>query len=299
MARRIPYLFCRYELLVDEERLNVRGQLEALTELQGMYFAHGPKAEREERLDSVLMRPRQFKIEGARVLSWSVGQRLDLRVAAEYDNVSDKLTFRTHNDMSVRYADFVAVPDLGALAVDDRAGPVYLGGKAAIRRFQSIFRNVEGGEACVYHSTSKEDVDHALEVWNLQELSFLVRPYNPHPVGDLSRRLSEQLEADGIGRYAAKAKPVGAHPMKPSPDGHLEAAIEMADAGYGQFAIKGVTTDGHEATIKKQRFSDQAEKNRKQQDEQRELRIHISVDDEADEELPQLVAKAMVEFYGD
>lgn len=299
MVRRIPFLFCRYQFLIDGELLDTSGQFEALTELQGEYFAHGRKAEREGKYDSVIMRPRRFELNGHQVLSWSVGQTNNLRVAAEYDSRKDELELRRRNDKSVRFSDFVAVPDLNSLAVDDRVSPVHLGGKAAIRRFQSIFRNFEDGEAEIQQSTSRNDIDRALELWELKDFSFVVRPYNPHPVGDLSRRLSEQLAADGIGRYTGRARPASGRSMKPSQDGHIAAAIEMTDAGYGQFSIRGVTGDGHDATIKKQHYSEKVELNKKRLSEPRELRVHINVADAQEEKWPRVVAMAMVEFYGD
>ena len=298
MPRPIPYLFCRYMLEIGDESLNEDAQFVSLSELQGQYFAHGPTAQRERRFDSVVMRPRRFEVDGDIILSWSIGQKINQRVAAEYDEEQDQLYLIGQDDSSLRYADFVAVPRLGVLAVDDRSGDYRLGGKSAIRRFQSVYRNLEDGRADIELNTLKEDVDRALENWELTEFTFVARPYNPHPPGDLSEALSEQFKADGIGLYRASAKPAEGRRMQPKDDGHIAAARELADAGYGQYSVAGYTGDGHRAKIKQPRFEEEVQKNMKRQEEPRELRVYIELEEELDERLFYLVGQVLINFYG-
>lgn len=297
MARPIPFYFCRYSLLVGEELLDTRGQLQALKELQGQFFAHGPKAERESHLDSVVMRPREFQVRRERILAWSVGRKIGVRHSADYDPRRDRLIVEVIEDGSYQYSDFIAVPRLGVLAVDDRSGPLHLGGKAAISRFRSIFRNLEDGAVNIELTTTPEDVKRALRRWELTEFSFVVRPYNPHPPGDLSEALSEQFKKDGIGRYRAKAQPFKGKRMKPAADGHIASAVELADAGYGQYAFKGVTEDGHVAQVKQPPFEDERRKNQERQNEPRELRVLIDPGGTDDAATFASVADALIGFY--
>jgi hypothetical protein len=296
MARAIPFFFCRYQFLVDDEPLDIRGQANALKELQGRFFAHGPTAERESHLDSVVMRPRQLKVDGEVALMWSVGRRIGPRLTVGYDPDEDELTRDTVVDEGVNYSDFVAVPRLGVLAVDDRAGAPHLGGKAAINRFRSIFRNIPGGDVAITLTTRPQDVERALAQWSLTEFSFVVRPYNPHPPGDLSKRLSEQLEKDGIGRYTAKAQPVAGRAMHAAEDGHIASVVELSEAGYGQFAVKGVTGEGHVAQIKRPKFEDERTKNQQRQLEPRELRVIVTVEGD-DVAAAKIIVKSLVNFY--
>ena len=297
MIKRLPFLFCRYDFSIEQEILDATSQFNSLSELQGTYYAHGPKAEREGIFDSAVMRPRKFEINGHTIISWSIGQRINVRISVEYDEIGDQLNLTHEPDSGVRYTDFVAVPGLRDVAVDDRVSDIHFGGRAAMRRFQSVYRQSnDAAEAYFEQKTSKQDVNRALDDWELTEFSFVIRPYNPHPVGDLSKKLSEQLAKDGIGRYTAKAKPAGGREMKPSQEGHLAAAREMADAGYGQFSVSGVTDDGHEAMIKKPRFHDEVRQNQKRQTEPRELRVYIRSEDETDEQVFKLAGIALINF---
>jgi hypothetical protein len=81
-----------------------------------------------------------------------------------------------------------------------------------------------------------------------------------------------------------------------SEDGHIAAAVELADAGYGQWAVKGVTTDGHEAKIAQPKFEEQVEKNQRRQAQPRELKISIEGEDA--QEIATEVVRALVTFYG-
>lgn len=297
MPRPVPFFFCRYQFLVEEEILDTNGQFQALSDLQGQYFAHGLKAEREGLFDSVVMRPRSVEIDGGGVIFWSVGQKIGTRLAVEYDPDRDELTPLTIDDPSVRYSDFVVIPDLGVLAVDDRSGDNHLGGKAAINRFRSIFRNIDGGAINIELTTTPNDVARALKNWELTEFSFVARPINPHPRSVLSKMLSDEFEKDGIGRYSARARPRPGGQMRPSEDGHIASAIALSEEGYGQYAIKGVTDDGHEAHIKKPVFEAEVQKNQLRQSQPRELRVLIQTEREGEDELFSKVAKALVNFY--
>lgn len=149
MAGAIPFLFCRYELVVDDDPLDARAQLVSLKELQGKYYPYGPKAEREGKFDSIVMRPRSFTLDEKMVLTWSIGQLVGQRLSVQYNIKEDDISRQYHKDDSLRYADFVAVPELGVLAVDDRLGETRLGGRAATNRFCSVFRQIDGGNAVI------------------------------------------------------------------------------------------------------------------------------------------------------
>ncbi|MCP3460581.1 hypothetical protein [Bradyrhizobium sp. CCGUVB23] len=112
-AEQRAYLLYRYELLIEDEPLDERAQATALKELQGQFYPSGPKAERDRIFDTVLMRPRGFKMDEIQVLTWSVGSSIQARIRVTYDKRNDELNRKllVDND-SLKYADFVAVPDL-------------------------------------------------------------------------------------------------------------------------------------------------------------------------------------------
>jgi hypothetical protein len=298
MTRPIPFYFCRYEFKIGDEVLDYQGQLQALSELQGQYFQHERSRKGERFLDSVVMRPRSTDVDGVKAIAWSVGKKIGQRLTVEYDEEADRMQFATIDDTGIHYTDFVAIPSLGVMAVDDRTGSPHLGGKPAIGRFRSIFRHIEFGDVKVELTTTSADVDKALKTWGLQEFAFVVRPYNPHPPGDLSRRLSEQFVKDNIGTLRGKARPFEGQTMRPADDGQIAAVRELADDGYGQYAVKGVTADGHVAQIKQPQFDEQREKNRKRQAQPRELRVIIEHDGDGEDIIVENIINALRNFYG-
>jgi hypothetical protein len=299
MSRPIPFLFCRYEILVGDEVLDASGQLAALTELQGKYYPYGRKAERERRFDSIIMRPRGISENGEAVLSWSVGFRPGLRVGAEYDDRADELNLRAIEDDSVRFSDFVAIPRLRVLAVDDRAGDLHIGGRQAVRRFKSIFRQLEDGDANIMLETDQQDVERALERWRITSFGFTVRPHNPHPPGRLGEKLGVSLKRRGVGRSRGTWEAVPGEKIDPSADDEISAIVELSSAGYGQIDVRGFTPEGHAAHIKKPAFSKDQERNLKNQAKPRELRVYIERETEDDEAFFIDVAKTLMGFYGE
>jgi hypothetical protein len=296
MSRPIPFYFCRYVAWSEDEPLDFTGQFSALKELQGKLFAHGPKAEMARHLDSLVMRPREFSLDGHRALAWSVGRRIGTRVSAEYDPGKDRLEFNTVNDAGIQYADFLAIPELGVLAVDDRAGDTHLGGKAAIGRFRSIFSHIPHGFFDIELTTNTDDVHRALEHWRITEFSFVVRPYNPHPTSDMMKDFSDAMSREKIARLSGTARSGEGQYLDPKQEGQMAAAIELADAGYGQYGVKGTTPDGHEAQIKQPTFNEERSKNQKKQDQPRELRIIIQTDGDEDDVFIDAL-RALLNFY--
>ena len=300
MAKRgRAFLFCRYSLAVNDEVLDPNGQLSLLQERQGQYVAHGPTAEREGHLDTLIMRPKRGKLNGYQILTWSVGQRIDYRVKAIYDAEADDIELKASKDGGVRFTDFVSVPSLGVLAVDDRGGELHLGGKAAINRFRSVIRQSDGADADVMFQATPDEVNRALSRWNLTKFKFTIQPNNPRPVSRLSRQLSDQFRIDGIGKFTGTAEPEPDRTMKKGDGGFIDATSGLVNAGYGQMAVEGKTEDGLEAEIKKPRFDRDIEKNEKIQQKPRELRVYVEDEEQTDSEILSTAAEALLKFYGD
>lgn len=301
MAKPVPFFFCRYQMLKNEEKLDFSGQLQALTEIQGEYYGIGADAVVLGRKDTALIRPRSMRVGTTNALLWSVVRRIGKRETVDCDLTHDRLIRQTIDDPHVHYTDFVAIPKLGVMAVDDRTGLPHLGGKAAVNRFRHLFGYVEGGAVNVVLTIGKTEVQRALDTWQLAEFSFVVRPYNPHPTGDLGRRLSAIMSSDGIGKLKAKATPAKSVRMRATANGLIGPAVELADDGYGQYSMRGKTPTGHEAVIKPPEFKDDKEKNLKQTAKLRELRVLIDSGEgeQIDDEVAwKNVVKALVEFYG-
>jgi hypothetical protein len=228
-----------------------------------------------------------------------VGHEIEKRVRAKYDRRKDSLDLDEFNDGSVRFSDFVAVPALGVLAVDDRSGDLHLGGRQAINRLRAVIRMVEGADASIVYEATPQEVSRALKSWKLTEFKFTIRPNNPRPVSRLAAALSDQLRKDFIGQMTGTAKPVPGENMKMSGDGFIAATSDLVEAGYGQQAIAGTTPDGLEAEIKKPRFDPDRDKNERVQGKPRQLRVYVESEDLSDEQVFKIASVSLVRFYGD
>ncbi len=292
-----PFLFCRYTMIVGQEPLNSAGQFAMMSELQGQMVAHREREEEPRNQDTVLMRPKRFSVSRRDALSWSVGVMVQRRLRAKYDRTKDKLDLELIDDGSVRYNDFVAIPSLGVLAADDRAGDLHLGGKQAINRLRSIIRSQENADVQVEFEATPQEVRSALRNWSLTRVRFTLQPNNPRPVDRLSQTLSDQFKRDGIGKLTGTVQPAEGTQMRMHRDGFIAAATGLVEAGYGQMAVAGHTTEGLDAEIKKPHFDPDVTKNERIQEKPRELRVFIDSEDMNDEEISHTVASALVRFH--
>jgi hypothetical protein len=295
VADQIPFLFCRYELLVDDEPLDAKAQLVALKELQGQFYPHGPKAGREGLFDSVIMRPRSFTLETRTVLTWSIGQTIGRRVSIKYNKRLDDLDRDMLDDGSLRYADFVAVPDLGVLAVDDRQGDPYMGGAQAAHRFRSVFRQLDGADAGVTPAAEYADIQKALKDWTVTSFGFTVRPFNPHAPSDIAKKVADALKARKVARASGRWQAEPGKGIKS--DEEMQGILDLTEAGYGQVAIKG-EIDGRTAQIKKSTFYEDTDLNLRSLNRPKEMRVMIDRDHMSERAVFREVAQVLVKFYG-
>ncbi|MBR1275614.1 hypothetical protein [Bradyrhizobium sp. AUGA SZCCT0283] len=294
-----PFLFCRYSLTVGDEQLGPTAQFNLLSELQGQPVAHGPKAEEERNFDTLLMRPQKMVIDRHAAFFWSVGVTIKQRLRAKYHRATDTIDLELINDGSVRFNDFIAVPSLSVLAVDDRAGELHLGGKQAINRFRSVVRTHEGADTSVVFEATPDEVRKALRSWNLTRFKFTIQPNNPRPVSRLSQELSDLFKRDGIGQLTGSAQPKAGATMHMDDEGFITAAAGLVEAGYGQMSVAGRTADGIDAEIKKPRFDRDVLKNEKIQERPRELRVFIDDEDLNEEDIVRTAGRAMIKFHHD
>jgi hypothetical protein len=289
-------LFCKYEISVDDAALSPSAQLNLLKELQGQPVAYRKQQDWEGARDTLIMRPRSFDVGKLSVFSWSVGQLQSERVQAQYDSKLDRLALVQVSDAGVRYTDFVAIPKLGVVAVDDRAGDLHLGGKSAMGRFRSVLESVDGASVSFISEVTASEVDRALRDWNLKNFKFVIRPNNPRPVSRLAEELSDQMKRDGIGVLRADAKAADGARMHMAANGLIKPVADLANAGYGQIQIAGTTKEGFAAEIKRNAFHMDVERNEKSSAKPRELRVYVE-DDGNDDSILKLTAAALIGFY--
>jgi hypothetical protein len=112
----------------------------------------------------------------------------------------------------------------------------------------------------------------------------------------MMKDFSDAMSREKIARLSGTARSGEGQYLDPKQEGQMAAAIELADAGYGQYGVKGTTPDGHEAQIKQPTFNEERSKNQKKQDQPRELRIIIQTDGDEDDVFIDAL-RALLNFY--
>ncbi|KAB0678048.1 hypothetical protein [Aureimonas leprariae] len=297
MARTIPYLFCRYDLTINEMPLSGSEQHDALAEIRGQMVTHRQPDADEDEGHTFAMRAKHRQLNNHFLLTWAVGYQITQRTIANYNDADDEVDVRIEEGDGIRYAPFVALPELGVLGVCDRSGDPFIGARAGIARFKSVFRKaVDGGDVSVRPAASPQDRQRALKTWDLKRFDFTIRPFNPHP-SDPGRKLSELLENERIGKLSGYAVPKEGSSMRLD-EGYITEAVGLADSGYGTYGLRGVTEGGLEAAIVKSPYSDDRKKIQQRQADPQVLRVSVEPQRTFDLEANE-VAKALIEFYGD
>lgn len=88
--------------------------------------------------------------------------------------------------------------------------------------------------------------------------------------------LSEIMARDNIGALQGKAVPVPGKEMRSTEGGYIAEAVGLADAGYGQYGMRGRTPEGREAALKKPKFDLDQERNENIQAAPQQLRVFWS-----------------------
>ena len=297
MAQKVPFLFCRYSLLKRGSQMTVKEQFRALKAIKGQYVAHWKRNPTADDFDTLSMKPSKMALDGHTVLTWFVGYKVDMRSKADYVPDDDDIEINLVAADGIKFTYFVALPELGVLAANDRVNDIQMGARAGISRFKSVFRRlVKDGKADIKFGADRKDVDSALRNWSLTEFSFSVCPFNPSPK-KLGKKLHDMLVADHAGASRGVLFPAEGKRMRQAEDGYIEEVVGLTQAGYGQFGLKATTPEGRPATYGKPKFSLEKSKNEKQQQKPQPLKVYVNQKRVYKNQFRE-VAKALLDFYG-
>jgi hypothetical protein len=190
MARAAAYLFCRYQILDQNEKpISAREEFEVFEEVTGQPIAYRVREPKPEDYDTHLMKARDKRISSYAVHTWEIAQDIKSRNATRYDKRKDETKDEIVPTDEIRHTKFVGIPNLGVFAVHDNLSERSLGARSAVGRFGAIIETLKKGfEVRVTYAGTPQDAQRALSTWNLDQFSFTVRPFNPTP-----RKLGEQL----------------------------------------------------------------------------------------------------------
>lgn len=297
MARGRPYVFCRYQIAVDGEPLGGIGQKQLFSESQGRLFEHGAARRDREAPTALLMEPKSHDFDGEQLLTWSVGIRPGYRIRVDYDRAAEQKTHTVVPDPHIKYADLVALPDSGLLAIEDRSGEEHISAKQAISVMRTLSFNLSRdgiGSFSVNH-VAEEDVQRWLSEWDLTEYSYSIAPLNPISAKHLGEMRSDAMKADGVGSDQGRMKPPEGQFMRVQ-GGVVQQVHELAEVGYGQEGFRGVTPDGHEAHVPKPKFHPDRHKNFKEREKPYFVRV-VFMPPEDEDDLNEEIAVALKRFY--
>lgn len=293
------FQFCRYEISIGEDILDIVGQISFFTENQGQPIPYKSWGAEQEDSSIRIMEPRPMSIAGLDGISVLIGLQPGIRTIVGYDAASQQRTKDDTPDPHIKTAHLVLVPELSALAIQDRNNDLCIPASTAVRILRAAIRGFHGNDSeFSIMRLSNAEIRHAIEQWALTEYSYTIRPLNPVSLSDLTNLRSDKMKDEHIARESAKLKAVDGDAMKPN-GGPIEQTQEMVEEGYGQNGFSGITPDGHRGQVAKPSFHMDKIKNLKEQAKPRPVRMVFDVDDyDADEhELAPTVAQALINFF--
>ena len=298
MARAAAYVFCRYQILNQNEKpLSAREEFEMFEEVIGRPIAYRVRDPQPDDYDTFLMKAREKRILSYTVHTWEIGQDIKFREATKYDKKKDETKNEVVETDEIRSTKFLGIPNLGVFAVEDTVSERSLGARSAVGRFTSVIETLKKDfDVRVTFAGTPQDAQRALDTWTLDQFTFTVRPFNPTPK-KLGEQLHDFMVADKMGSLRAVALPDDAHDMRDSHKGLISEVKGLSDAGYGQYGAAGKTPDGLRASISKPKFELDKTKNMEHQAENRTLKIYIERGETLNQEEAAIV-KALLDLYG-
>jgi hypothetical protein len=293
---RTKFIFCHYRIAVGDDELDANAQSQFFAENQGQRVAHGREREGIQP-NALIMTPATGDIDGADLISFSVGYRAGYRIIQTYDARSQQIGRRLEPDEHIKSSLVVALPQLRVIAFEDKSGDANVPARTAISGLRSVINAATQGEGVldVIHATDA-DVRKALDEWELTEYLYTVRPLNPIPGSDRARRRSDAYKSENVAKETGRLWPREGETMKAN-DGPIAETQDLVNVGYGQNGLRGYTPEGHLAHIPKPSFHMEREKNLKEREKPRYIRIEIETEEGANDVVPT-VAKALKGFFG-
>jgi hypothetical protein len=237
MARAVPYLFCRYRISLEGGVISADEEWKLLTDIKGKPIAYRVRDPKRDDYNTYIMQPREKSYFGYAVYTWSVANDLKFRQRSKYDRIADEVKDEIVETDEVRHTGFIALPALGVMAVDDSISERSLGARAAVARFRAVVETlIDDSDVVIHFAGTPQDAQRALETWTLDEFSFSVRPFNPHPE-KLGEIMDELMRKDNVGSLRGVALPAASQPMRDSHGGLIAEAKGLSEAGYGQYAF--------------------------------------------------------------
>lgn len=294
------FQFCRYEIAIGDEILDAAGQRSFFGDNQGQPVPYKSWGAEQNDSSIQIMEPRSIDVGDREGISVLIGLRPGVRTIVEYDAANQQRTMSNTPDAHIRTAHLVLLPDLNAIAIQDRNTELCFPASTARRVLRAIIRGFHGNDSeFSIVRLSNAEIRHAMEHWELTDYSYTIRPLNPVQLSDLTNMRSDAMKAERVARETARLRSAEGDSMEPN-GGPIEQTQEMVEEGYGQNGFSGITPDGHKGQVPKPTFHMEKEKNLKEQEKPRPVRMVFDVEeyDTDEHEVAPMVAAALDNFFG-
>lgn len=296
MGRPTYYFFNRYQLSINGEILESSGQLALMSDNQGQNFAIG-KSEDNIIKNVLCADPRKFMQDGYRVIVAEIGYIPGFREVQKYNEKEKKKELTFQRDDHTKFGQAILVPSLGAIALRNKKNDSMIAALQTKGMFKKFVDRSTNGEGELDILGSEDDTERAFENWDITKFSWTVRPLNPSGSA-LAKRRSAAMEEENVMRESGTAVPWEEGSLELSEEGRLRQTKELADAGYGQYGVEGMTEDGHKARIQKPKFHMDKNKNIKEREGSHSLQVAFNSDETDQGDIERAVASALIAFYG-
>lgn len=275
--RTVPYIICRYRIVVDDSILDDAAQRSLFSENQGQAQTYKTRGGRPD-ANALLMEYERVDTDYFEGISFLVGYQPGYRRKVGYDSATDKRTFNLVQDDHIKSSHVIAIPSLGCMAIEDRNNEDNIPQSIAAKGLRSILESLfDDAYIEIIHLTDTE-VTNIVSGWQLIQYDYQVRPLNPIKLSDFNELRSEAMKEDRVAMDAGRLKPYPGETME-SQGGLVTETQEMVDAGYGQSGLRAITPEGDEARVPKPKFHMKKEKNFAEREKPRFLKIMFESDE--------------------
>lgn len=275
---RASWVYFRYQILDQyDELLPAREHPTLLESVRGKPAPYRKADPEPHDLNNYVMQLRSEQIRGEACEVFSVGHSIESRLERRYNRAEDRVEVRSVEADDMRLTTIIMVPRLGMIAVKDGSGD-RLNAVSGAGRLGAVLKFNTKCDFKFERTSSHEDVVHAMESLQLEEFTFEVRPFNPHP-SNPGQQLHEMLSRNGIGKLKAQALPSTGSAMNSEPEGLISEATGLSGRGYGQFGLTGRTPSGAQIKFKKPPMVGDTGKDIEQQEKPTALRVTVPVDE--------------------
>ncbi|MCB2186962.1 MAG: hypothetical protein KQJ78_11125 [Deltaproteobacteria bacterium] len=286
-----PYVFYRFSIEDEGSPLTHEEILPFLESARGVWVSHRVPRDREGAKDTALIQLRTTLIEfineddSEDVIYFNIVRELTTRLRKEYNDKLDVLEEVVEEGKDMMLGMVVCLPGRGLMAVEDSSGKEALGAQSTVARLRSVVRVFEGHRFMSALAASSNEVRSAIARWEVDNVSFRVWPYNPHP-----KKAGEHLAAllaPGKVEVSGSIKPYKNGQIDLQQGGFVNEVVELGTTKHAEYGVTGKTSDGYRARIQKAAPEDGSPV---------KLKVYIPVTESTESHI-KAAAKAMLEIY--